>query len=53
MNDSVKNETPLTENTETEASIPIPKKIQVVPNWRKVFSLGHLLSMLCQLSLLL
>lgn len=37
MNDSLKNETPLTENTETEASIPLPKKIQVVPNWRKVF----------------
>lgn len=30
-------ETPLTENTETEASIPSPKKLQLVPNWKQVF----------------
>lgn len=29
-------EEPLTKNTETEATIPLPTKIQVVPNWRKV-----------------
>lgn len=37
MNDSVKNETPLTENTETEESIPLTKKIEVVPQWGKIF----------------
>lgn len=37
MEDSKQNETPLTENTETEASIPTPSKVALVPNWRKVF----------------
>lgn len=30
-------ETRLTEDTETEASIPTPSKVSLVPNWRKVF----------------
>lgn len=29
-------EEPLTKNTETEATINLPNKLQVVPNWRKV-----------------
>lgn len=37
MEDSKQNETPLTENTETEVSIPTPSKVAFVPNWRKVF----------------
>jgi len=33
-------ETPITKNTETEVGAsdsPAPKKLEVVPNWRKVF----------------
>lgn len=37
MSDSVKNEVHLTENTETEATIPTPSKVTLVPNWKKVF----------------
>ncbi len=37
MNNSPESETPLTENTETEASIPAASKVALVPNWRKVF----------------
>lgn len=37
MNDSEKSEVPLTENTETEASLPTSPKVTLVPNWRKVF----------------
>lgn len=29
-------EEPLTKNTETEATLPLPTKVQLVPNWRKV-----------------
>jgi len=45
MTDSVKNEetpvvqTPITENTATEATVPVPKvvtKLAVVPNWKSV-----------------
>lgn len=37
MEDSKQSEVPLIENTETEASIPAPSKVALVPNWRKVF----------------
>lgn len=37
MRDSNKNEVPLTENTETEVALPVPKKVQLVDNWKKVF----------------
>lgn len=37
MEDSKQSEVPLTENTETESSIPTPSKVSLVPNWRKVF----------------
>lgn len=29
-------EEPLTKNTETEATIKLPVKVEIVPNWRKV-----------------
>lgn len=30
-------ENPLTENTETEVTLSVPKKLEIVPNWSKVF----------------